>query len=364
MQRRVSRAILVTSLVLLLGSLATGAPPPNIITSANGNTAGGTGALTSNSTGIDSTAFGQSTLLSNTAGFRNTATSASALISNTTGFDNAAFGESALFSNTTGFGNTATGVEALRANTTGSRNTASGDKALFSNTTGVNNTALGRNALLRTTTGNSNLALGQGARATLTSGSNNIYLGHPGVATESNTLRLGNVQTRTFIAGVANTPVTGNTMRITSTGRLGVLLSSARYKQDIQPMSDQSQKVHQLRPVTFHYKAEPAGPRQYGLIAEEVAQVYPELVTRNAEGEIEGVRYEELTPMLLNELQRQHQQLATQHQQLDAQAQQLQAVSQQLAEFKAQNDSLRAAVEALQGQPTKTVAAVAAPGER
>jgi len=87
--------------------------------------------------------------------------------------------------------------------------------------------------------------------------------------------------------------------------RLGVLLSSARYKQDIQPIGAHSENVQQLRPVTLHYKDQPAGPLlQYGLIAEEVAKVYPELVTRNAEGEIEGVRYEELTPLLLNEFQR------------------------------------------------------------
>ena len=100
-------------------------------------------------------------------------------------------------------------------------------------------------------------------------------------------------------------------MRITSTGQLGVLFSSARYKQDIQPMGEQSAKVQQLRPVTFHYKEEPTGPLQYGLIAEEVAKVYPELVTRDADGRIEGVRYEELTPLLLNEIQQQQQEMAT-----------------------------------------------------
>ena len=107
--------------------------------------------------------------------------------------------------------------------------------------------------------------------------------------------------------------------------------------------------------MRFHYKSEPTGPMQYGLIAEEVAQVYPELVTRNEAGEIEGVRYEALTPLLLKEVQGQHQQLATQAQQLATQAQQIQAVLQQvaaqvqqMAELKAQNDTLRAVVEQLQ----------------
>jgi hypothetical protein len=197
----------------------------------------------------------------------------------------------------------------------------------------------------------------------LTSGSNNIYVGHLGVASESNTLRLGSTQTRAFIKGVVGTALSGNTVVINSAGQLGVGVSSARYKQDIQPLAAQSEKVHGLRPVMFHYKTEPSGPLQYGLIAEEVAQVYPELVTRDADGVIEGVRYEALTPLLLKELQDQHQQIATQAQQLTTQAQQLttqaqqvQAVlqqqaaqAQQLVELKLQNDSLRAAVERLQG---------------
>ena len=197
----------------------------------------------------------------------------------------------------------------------------------------------------------------------LTSGSNNIYLGHSGMGIESGTLRLGNVQTRAFIKGVFGTVVSGTPVVISNTGQLGVLLSSARYKQDIEPLAAQSAKVHKLRPVTFHYKAEPTGPVQYGLIAEEVAQVYPELVTRDTNGQIMGVRYEALTPLLLKELQGQHRQiavqdqkLATQAQQLTVQAQQIQAVlqqvaaqAQQMAELKAQNDTLRAAVERLQG---------------
>jgi hypothetical protein len=154
---------------------------------------------------------------------------------------------------------------------------------------------------------------------------------------------------------VATSAVTGSTVLITSGGQLGVQVSSARYKQDIEPLGPHSQQVHQLRPVTFHYTAEPSGPRQYGLIAEEVAQVYPELVTRSAQGEIVGVRYEALTPLLLNELQRHHRQLATQAQQLETQAQQLAMVIQQVAALQAQNASLRAAVEATKQGPQKTL---------
>ena len=125
-------------------------------------------------------------------------------------------------------------------------------------------------------------------------------------------------------------PIVGNTVLINSDGQLGTLVSSARYKQDIEPLGEQSEKLQQLRPVTFHYKQAPQGPLQYGLIAEEVAKVYPELVTRNAKGEIEGIRYEELTPMLLNELQHQQQEQAQQRQEIVA--------------LKAENKTLQAAL--------------------
>ena len=174
------------------------------------------------------------------------------------------------------------------------------------------------------------------------------------------------VSRRAFIKGVFGTALSGNTVVINSAGQLGVVVSSARYKQDIASLTGQSAKVQELRPVSFRYKTEPRGAVQYGLIAEEVAQVYPELVTRNEAGEIEGVRYEALTPLLLKEVQGQHQQIATQAQQLTTQAQQIQAVlqqvtaqAQQMGELKAQNDSLRATVERMQGAETGALTAAA-----
>jgi hypothetical protein len=160
------------------------------------------------------------------------------------------------------------------------------------------------------------------------------------------------VQTRAFIQGIVNTPLSGKTVIINSAGQLGVIASSGRVKQDITPLARQeSAKVHQLRPVTFHYKTEPTGPLQYGLIAEEVAQVYPELVTRDADGVIDGVRYEALTPLLLKEVQGQRHQISTQAQQLTTQAQQLATQDQklttqdqQLVELQAQNARLAAAL--------------------
>ena len=183
------------------------------------------------------------------------------------------------------------------------------------------------------TPGNNNTALGWGAGTLLTSGSNNIYLAHPGVASESATLRLGNVQTRAFIKGVAGVPISGLHVTINAAGQLGVAPSSERYKQDIAPLAVQeSAEGASATPVTFHYKTEANGPLQYGLIAEEVAQVYPELVTRDEAGVIEGVRYEALTPLLLKEVQGQHQQITALERLVTEQAQHVQAILKQLAD--------------------------------
>jgi hypothetical protein len=226
------------------------------------------------------------------------------LFSNSSGGGNTASGANALYYNLTGADNTGNGALALFSNTTGAFNTASGVQALENNNTGAKNTALGHKALQQST-GNQNIAVGQGAGAALTGGNKNIYLGHPGASSESNTMRLGNAQKKTYIAGVATAAVTGSTVLIDATGRLGVPLSSARYKRDIETMGARSQGVLKLRPVTFVYNQDGQGVRQYGLIAEEVAAVYPELVTHTATGEVQAVRYQELIPMLVNELQRQ-----------------------------------------------------------
>ena len=151
-------------------------------------------------------------------------------------------------------------------------------------------------------------------------------------------MRLGQVQTQTFIAGIAGVPVSGSPVLITSQGQLGIQASSLRYKHDIEPMGARSHALLKLRPVTFRYKQDAQDERQYGLIAEEVAKVYPELVTRGASGEVETVRYHEVIPMLLNEVQHQ------QRRQLATQARQLATQAQELAALKAQNARLRAAV--------------------
>ena len=177
--------------------------------------------------------------------------------------------------------------------------------------TGTKSTAVGSGALL-SSTGNKNIGIGYNAGSALTNGHNNIHLGNQGgESSEFQTMRLGKEQTRTFIAGINTANVSDAPVMIdTTTGQLGIAPSSARYKRDIVPMGSQSDKVLALRPVTFAYRNDAQGTTHYGLIAEEVAAVYQELVTHTATGEVQTVKYQELIPMLLNELQRQRQELA------------------------------------------------------
>jgi hypothetical protein len=324
---RVHRLVvgLVGVILLLWVGLSWGGGPPNPTPSdSQRNTAGGEEALFHNMGGLFNTAFGYNALWKNETGNRNTATGSHTLLNNRRGDNNTASGVGALLNNIDGHWNTASGSNALLNNSSGANNTASGSFALANNTNGIRNTAIG-----------------MGAGSELSSGNDNIYLGSPGVPTESNTMRLGDMrpvtgQTRTFIAGVAGVTVSNSaTVWIdTSTGQLGTMPSSARYKRDIQTMGTRSQGLLQLRPVTFRYKEDVQGERQYGLIAEEVAKVYPELVTHGADGEVESVRYHALIPMLLNEIQRQQQELAGQ--------------AWQLAELQAQHARLQAVVVQLQ----------------
>src|SRR5262249_23107769 len=228
------------------------------------NTAEGDFALQNLSTGSDNTAIGNGALFSNTSGLQNTATGRAALFNNTTGFQNVADGIAALFSNTTGFHNTATGIAALVSNTTGNHNTADGDIALLLNTTGNFNTVEGAHALVSNTIGSLNIALGDAAGENLT-GDNNIDISNGGVAVESNTIRIGNevaftdregvvhpAHSKTFIAGVTGTTtIGGGAVFVDSSGQLGTITSSARYKESVQPMGNASEAILALKPVTF-----------------------------------------------------------------------------------------------------------------
>ena len=281
-------------------------------TIGNANTATGTFALNNNTTGVDNTATGTSALQNNKTGNDNTATGFQALLSNTSGPDNTAMGFDALRFNTAGADNTASGFQALDSNTTGAENTAGGFQALVNNTTGNNNTALGSGALANETTGASNVALGFNAGVNLTIGSNNIDIGANvlGKAGEANTIRIGKqgTQKSTFIAGIFGTAMSGSTVVVNSMGKLGVAASSARFKEQIKPMDRTSEAILGLKPVTFRYKEEvdPDATPQFGLVAEEVEKVMPDLVVHDEEGKPFTVRYDAVNAMLLNEFLKEH----------------------------------------------------------
>ena len=313
-----------------LGDTATGYWALLSNTTGSFNTANGAHTLQSNTTGYDNTAVGDSALIINTTGFENTAIGHSALWSNS-GNDNTATGANALYFNTSGFNNTASGSFALWLNISGSNNTAFGASALGGNL-GFNNTAVGSSALLGNIGGQSNIALGFNAGANLTTGDNNIDIGNDGVASESNTIRIGTAgnQTRTFIAGIVGAAVNGRPVMINANGRLGTEPSSERFKQDIKPMDTASEAILALKPVTFRYNHEldPDGIPQFGLVAEDVENVNPELVARDEQGKPYTVRYEAVNAMLLNEFLKEHckvEQLAEQLEKLNAEVQELRA---------------------------------------
>ena len=278
------------------------------------NTATGAQALMNNA--VDqNTADGFQALMNNTSGALNVATGWRALFRNDSGEENTAAGAQSLFHNTTGSSNTATGARALFNNTQGHDNTATGYQALLSNTIGFGNTAHGEGALSSVTTGGSNIGLGTFAGDHLTRGSFNIDIGNEGSANDASTIRLGNQSdhTRTFVAGIAGVAVAGDPVVVNFSGQLGVASSSARFKDEIKPMGKASEAILALKPVTFHYKKDidPRGQPQFGLIAEEVAKVNPDLVSHNEKGELYTVRYEAVNAMLLSEFLKEHEKTET-----------------------------------------------------
>jgi len=301
-------------------------------TSGYDNTAIGAGALFGNRSGHDNTATGKQALNGNTRGYFNVATGFWAMFSNTTGYENTANGVGALFSNTTGFDNVATGLQALNNSTTGFFNTASGNFSLFSLITGTQNTATGFGALVSNVSGNNNtaegtsalfnsignnnIALGFEAGSDLVVGDNNIDIGNRGVSAESNTIRLGTkgTHTATYIAGVAEIPIVGSQVVVNTNGELGITSSSARFKDAIKPMGDESNVLFRLKPVTFRYKddIDPYGTPQFGLVAEEVEYIDPNLVARDSEGRVNTVRYDAVNAMLLNEFLKTHRKIQEQ----------------------------------------------------
>src|SRR4029077_1835757 len=314
---------LLIALVLLCYGLLPQAravnPPPDGGYPGN-NTAEGTSALFSLTSGVGNTALGYQAMYQDTTGSYNTAEGFQALFSNTTGGQNTAAGYNALRSNITGNFNTANGLYALSGNTTGSNNTAIGLRALggngdqntavgvstlINNHTGSQNTAIGYKALFNLWAGNNNIALGYQAGYAVGGQNqqrdNNIEIGNAGDFFDNNTIRIGDVQTATFIAGIrgASVPPPGLPVVIDSNGQLGTASSSRRFKKEIEPMDKASEAILALKPVTFHYKSDTTNRPEFGLIAEEVAEANPDLVVRDKDGEIYTVRYDAVNAMLL-----------------------------------------------------------------
>jgi uncharacterized coiled-coil protein SlyX len=281
-------------------------------TTGEGNTAVGLIALFANISGIQNTAVGGDALQTCTTD-NNTAVGYGALSENATGTNNTAIGLYALggTAGSSGSNNTASGLEALTANTTGAFNTANGVVALYTNTSGNSNTAVGHAALSSNTTGGSNIALGDSAGSLLSTGSNNIDIGHAGVAGESAKIRIGQKGTHknTFIAGINGVTIAGGVgVIIDANGHLGTVVSSERFKDEIKPMDKASEAILALKPMTFRYKKEldPDGIPQFGLVAEQVEKVNPDLVARDDQGKPYTVRYEAVNAMLLNEFLKEH----------------------------------------------------------
>jgi hypothetical protein len=321
-------------------------------TDASFNTAVGVGALDLNN-GNDNTAVGGAALLLNTTGTDNTAVGVAALENNADGSDNNALGAFALSANMSGFFNNAHGRSALTANTN-SENNAFGDLAMENNTTGASNTAIGDDALRNNVDGSFNVAVGDEAGTGLGASVNNcIAIGVPGAgpfAVLDNTC---------FIGSIFDQPVsdvgTQEAVFVDQFNVVGITASSRRFKHDIQPMDKASEAILALKPVTFKYNADKNGRTQYGLIAEEVATVNPDLVVQHKDGEISTVRYEQVNAMLLNEFLKEHKKVQSLETTVAQQQKGMDVLTAQLKEQAAQIQKVSAQLEVNKTEP-RTVA--------
>ncbi len=352
----------------------------NATTAGAANTAVGSMALHNNTTGYSNVAVGFQPLAGNTTGTFNIAIGPNALIANTTGSLNVAIGKEALQAHKTPFDNVAIGSGAMALGTKGEYNVAVGDTAMaFAN--GNDNVALGAGAMNSANgnfnvaigsfaglyfAGNSNIALGYQAGQNVTGkGANNIEIANQGQASDAGVIRLGTEgsQKTTFVAGIRSTPLaSGVAVGISPDGQLGVRASSARFKEEVQPMDKASEVLLALKPVTFHYKKEfdPAAIPQFGLVAEEVAKVDPDLVARDESGKPYTVRYDEVNAMLLNEFLKEHRKVEEEAHLNATQSATITAQQGEIGELKAALAEMKAALEAQAAQIQKVSAEVKA----
>jgi hypothetical protein len=295
------------------------------LSNGNYNIGIGTSVLNNLTSGHSNTAIGRFAMAAASTAYSNVAVGRNALVGVTNSFHNVAVGDEAGKGISTGITNTAIGYQALQ-NVNGDLNTAIGANALDQLTSGDYNTALGTSAAGNLTSGINNVAIGYLSANTLTSGNGNIYIGaDAGAATESGHIRIGGSQSSTYIQGISGATIgTGVAVYVNSAGRLGTITSSARYKDRVTPITNATDTLMRLRPVTFHYKPELNGGAddlQFGLIAEEVAEVDPSLVLFGEDGQVQTVRYHFLTPLLLAEMQEQRSTIEEQKALLAAQQQ-------------------------------------------
>jgi hypothetical protein len=321
---------------------------------SNYSTGIGGGALALN-TADSNTAVGAGALLLNSTGSQNVAVGTDALVNNDTGGDNNAVGAFALFSNTGGFFNNAVGHNSLLDNVSGSQNNSMGDDAMFSVTSGSFNTAVGDDALDFCTTGSSNVAIGDEAGTDVVTGSHIVCIG-AGVNGGGPYADLDNT---CYIGSIYNEPVsdpgTQQAVYVDQYNVLGFAVSTRRAKHDIQPMEKASEKLYGLKPVTFKYNNDRKGTTQFGLVAEDVAEVAPDLVLRDKEGQPETVRFEQVNAMLLNEFLKEHKKVEEQQASISQLKSEMQTMVAQLKEQAAQIQKVSAQLE--MSKPTAKVVA-------
>ena len=340
-----------------LGSLTTGAGNTGLgwfslfsSTTGNFNTGVGAGALALNQADNNS-AVGGGALFLNTTGTDNTAVGANALVHNADGSENNAFGTNALFSNVDGFFNNAHGRNALVNGRTASENNAFGDLAMENNTSGTSNTAIGDDALRNNVDGSGNVAVGDEAGTGLGPSVNNCIaigaLGDGPFATFDETCFIGHI----FGEAVSD-PATQVPVFVDQFNNVGVFNTSSRkLKHDIQPMNKASETLYQFKPVTFKYNSDWKGTTQYGLIAEEVAEVDPQLVVHGRDGEIMAVHYEQISNMLLNEFLKEHKKVEELQATVAQQQKGMEVLTAQLKEQAAQIQKVSAQLEVSKTAP-------------
>lgn len=342
--------LIVAVLAFTSTSFAVDPPPDGGYPGAN--TAEGEDALFSLTIGWENTAVGWRSLYLTTTGFQNVAVGNYSLYNNTNGAANTSMGYAAMIGNKSGCQNVAVGYQSLFVNTTACQNVGIGTSALWGNLSGGGNVAIGQQALYYLNGGSFNIAIGYYAGEQIT-GSNNIAIGHRGYGLQSNTIRIGTegTHTATYVAGIRQTPLIKGTalaVGITADGQLGVRASSAKFKEAIKPIDKASEAILDLKPVTFRYKKEldPRAAPQFGLVAEEVAKVDPDLVIADDQGKPFTVRYDEVNAMLLNEFLKEHKKVEEQAKTVGAQAKKLEAQASKIERLETALEKMSARLDA------------------